>query len=79
MSKNFVHVVFKRGAWIVEVEEELTSPTPQEHAAYETREAAVEAGRELAKETSVELIVHRQDGTIGERDSYGNDPRDIPG
>jgi hypothetical protein len=27
----------------------------------------------------VEHIVRRMDGMIGERNSYGNDPRDIPG
>jgi hypothetical protein len=47
--------------------------------AYDTREAAVEAGREEARDRKVEHIVRKKDGTIGERSSYGKDPRDIPG
>ena len=46
---------------------------------YRTREEAVEVGRELAREFRVEHIIRRTDGTIGERNSHGNDPRDIPG
>lgn len=45
----------------------------------DTKERAIEAGRDEARERSVELIIKNQDGTIGERDSHGHDPRDIPG
>lgn len=46
---------------------------------HDTREEAVEAGREEARENRVEHIIRKQDGTIGERHTYGHDPRDIPG
>ncbi|MEV7552955.1 DUF2188 domain-containing protein [Amycolatopsis sp. NPDC089917] len=44
-----------------------------------TKEEAVEAGREMAKERKVEHVIRNQDGTIAEKHSYGHDPRDIPG
>lgn len=46
---------------------------------FENKEPAVAAGRELAKERGVEHIIHNLDGRIGERNSYGNDPRDVAG
>lgn len=46
---------------------------------YETRAEAVEAGRDLARANKVEHIIHNLDGQIGERNTYGHDPRDIPG
>src|SRR5687768_3396560 len=44
-----------------------------------SREEAVLVGRDHARELQVEHIVHNQDGTIGQRSSYGQDPRSIPG
>ncbi|QXU51860.1 DUF2188 domain-containing protein [Rhodococcus sp. LW-XY12] len=35
--------------------------------------------REEARRRKVEHLVHNLDGTIGERNTYGHDPRDIPG
>ncbi|MGY2873166.1 hypothetical protein ACVW00_000356 [Marmoricola sp. URHA0025 HA25] len=46
---------------------------------YQTKDRAVDAGRELARERKVEHIIRNQDGTVAERSSYGNDPRNIPG
>jgi hypothetical protein len=74
MKKPFIHVVHKQGAWAIE--EEGAEDIMQ---SFENKEEAMNAGRKIAKQNQVELIVHRQDGSIGERDSYGNDPRDIPG
>jgi hypothetical protein len=34
---------------------------------------------EMARDRKVEHLIHRVDGTIGERNSYGHDPRNIPG
>lgn len=44
-----------------------------------TKKDAQATGREMAKKDGVEHLVHKKDGTIGERNSYGNDPRNIPG
>jgi hypothetical protein len=38
------------------------------------KDDAVEAGREVARELRVEHTIHLSDGTIGEKNSYGNDP-----
>jgi hypothetical protein len=39
-----------------------------------TKERAERIGRDMAKRDGVEHFIHRKDGTIGERNSYGNDP-----
>jgi len=41
---------------------------------HRTKEVAVEAGREIAKRLKVEHSIHRADGAITEKNSYGNDP-----
>ena len=40
---------------------------------------AVDSGRALAKSLQVEFVVKNQDGRIAEKDSYGNDPRNVRG
>jgi hypothetical protein len=42
---------------------------------YPTKQAAQEAGREMAIKRRVEHLVHNKDGKISGRNSYGNDPR----
>jgi hypothetical protein len=39
------------------------------------KESAEEAGRAVARELAVEHTIHLSDGTIGEKNSYGNGPR----
>lgn len=46
---------------------------------YEDRETAIHEGRNLARVRKVEHVIRRVDGTIGERNSYGHDPRDVRG
>ena len=41
---------------------------------HDTKDEAVKAGRELARDRKTEHVIHRVDGKIGERNSYGNDP-----
>ena len=36
-------------------------------------ELAVETGREIARKLSLEHTIHREDGVITEKNSYGND------
>jgi hypothetical protein len=38
------------------------------------KENAVEVGRAVARELKVEHTIHKSDGSIGEKNSYGNDP-----
>ena len=39
-----------------------------------TQKKAIERAREIAQNQRSEVIIHRPDGTIRDRDSYGNDP-----
>lgn len=39
-----------------------------------TKAGAQARGREMAKNRGVEHIIKKKNGTIGERNSYGNDP-----
>ena len=41
---------------------------------FDRKATAEEAGRATARRDKTEHLVHRKDGTIGERNSYGNDP-----
>ncbi|WP_205470845.1 DUF2188 domain-containing protein [Nocardioides sp. SYSU D00038] len=46
---------------------------------HDRKDYAVEDGRNAARQRGVEHIVRNLDGTIGERDSHGHDPRDVAG
>jgi N-methylhydantoinase A/oxoprolinase/acetone carboxylase beta subunit len=41
---------------------------------FPTKAAAQAAGRETARRERTEHIIHKKDGEIGSRNSYGNDP-----
>ena len=41
---------------------------------FDTKADAQAAGRATAKREGTEHVVHKRDGRIGERNSYGNDP-----
>ncbi|MCW2787332.1 MAG: hypothetical protein JWP74_3849 [Marmoricola sp.] len=45
----------------------------------DTKARAVAAGKDRAKADAVEHIVKNKDGQIGERSTYGHDPRNVPG
>lgn len=68
-EKKNIHTVPTNDGWANRREDaERASST---HA---TKAEAQEAGRAAAKKDGVEHLVHKKDGTIGERNSYGNDP-----
>jgi hypothetical protein len=46
---------------------------------FRTQAEAIKAGRDEARRLQTEHIVHRRDGKIRARNSYGNDPRRRPG
>lgn len=68
MAKN-QHVVPVHGEWGVRGEgnDRLTSIHP-------TQGEAIDAAREIAINQRSDVVIHRPDGTIRDRDSYGNDP-----
>ena len=38
------------------------------------KQDAVDYAREVSRNQGTELVVHKKDGTIGYKDSHGNDP-----
>lgn len=44
-----------------------------------TKAEAQAAGRDTARREKTERLIHKKDGPIGERNSYGNDPHPPPG
>jgi hypothetical protein len=75
MPEGDVETFYQDGKWHNRVEGGLPS-VPTTHL---TKAVAVSVGREMARDAKVEHIVKKRDGTIGERNSYGHDPRNIPG
>lgn len=63
------HVVPHQTGWAVE--REGASKATQVFA---TQQKAIDGVREIAQNQQSEVVIHRQDGTIRDRDSYGNDP-----
>ena len=41
---------------------------------FPTKAAAQAAGRETARRERTEHIIHKKDGSVGSRNSYGDDP-----
>lgn len=70
MSKGDVHTVHRDGRWFNEIEGGQRASNSAD-----TKAAAQAKGREMAIARKVEHHIHKLDGTIGERNSYGNDPR----
>jgi uncharacterized protein YdaT len=68
MTKN-QHVVPHNGQWAVKGEgnNRVTKVTP-------TQKGAIEIAKEIAKNNNSELVIHRPDGRIREKNSYGSDP-----
>lgn len=46
---------------------------------FETRAAAINKARQIAINNKSELLIHGKDGRIREKNSYGNDPKNIKG
>ena len=40
---------------------------------FDTKNEAQDAGRDTARREHTEHVIHKRDGTIGEKNSYGND------
>lgn len=41
---------------------------------FNTQEEAIDIGRDIARNQGAEFFIHRRDGKIRARESYGNDP-----
>jgi len=71
MSKKTNHVIpsKKNGGWAVK-----QSGSTRVRKKFATKVSAVAYGREVSKKEKTELFIHKKDGTIQNRNSYGNDP-----
>lgn len=66
-GKN-VHVVPDGNKWAAKPEGGKPIST------HRTQGAATDAARKEAKQTGGEVVIHRPNGQIRDKDSYGNDP-----
>jgi Uncharacterized protein conserved in bacteria (DUF2188) len=57
----------KGKGWVNKVDGDVVSK-------HRTKETAEQRGKEIAKDAKTEHTIHKKDGTIGEKNSYGNDP-----
>ena len=68
MGKN-QHVVPHDGDWAVR-----GAGNDRVTSIHRTQAEAIEAGRAIAQNQGSELVIHRPDGTIRDKDSHGSDP-----
>lgn len=73
-TKKSIHIVPADDGWRVEREGQQRAV-----ATARTQKEAADRGREVARKDRVEFLLHGRDGQIREKDSYGHDPRNIPG
>lgn len=64
-----IHVVRRSDGWVVR-----RADSSRATSTHRTQRDAVEAGREIARNQGSELVIHRLDGRIRDRDSYRSDP-----
>lgn len=70
MTKNKnVHVVPKGNQWAVKKESNQRATS-----VHQRKEDAIERGRQEAEKEKSELIIHKKDGTIQDKESHGSDP-----
>jgi uncharacterized protein YdaT len=70
MAKKSNHVIPSREkGWAVK-----KSGSSRTSKSFDTKEKAIEFGREISKREKTELFIHKKDGTIQNRNSYGRDP-----
>ena len=73
-KKRNQHVVPTKGRWAVK-----GAGTSRATKVFDTQREAIERGREIARNQQSELLIHRRDGRIREKNTYGRDPYPPPG
>lgn len=68
-KKQNHHVVTHNNEWAVRRE-----GASRVSGIYPTQRAAIDAGREISRNQHTELVIHRPNGQIRDKDSHGNDP-----
>ena len=69
MSKKNQHVIPSGKDWAVKGE-----GNARKTVIVDTQAEAIKIAREIAIKQKSEVVIHRPDGTIRDKDSYGNDP-----
>lgn len=69
MAKKAVHIVPAGNSWKVK-----SAGSEKSSKVTSTQAEAIQVGRRIAMNRGSELVVHRTDGTIRSKDSFGNDP-----
>lgn len=70
MKKTSYHVVpHFEGGWAVR-----KSGSERVSGKFVSQNDAIKRGQELSRQNKTELYIHRQDGTVRQKNSYGNDP-----
>ncbi len=69
MSKNYHVTPHPHGGWQVKGEKNQRAT-----AITNTQTQAIKIAREITKQQSSELIIHRPNGRIRSKDSHGHDP-----
>ena len=69
MADGDIHTVPHERGWANEIEGSRGFSST-----HKTKIAALKRGRELAILRKAEHLIHKRNGTIRERNSYGNDP-----
>ncbi len=64
------HVVPNSGKWSVR-----KAGSSRASGTYSTQKEAIAAGKKIAKNQKTELYIHKENGRIRDRNSYGNDPK----
>ena len=68
MGKN-QHVVRREEGWAVRGE-----GNQRDTSRHGTQREAIDAAREIARRQESEVVIHRRDGRIRDKDSFGPDP-----
>ncbi len=69
MSKKTQHVVRSPNGWSVK-----KGGAKRASKTFKTQKEAISYAKEISKRQGAELYIHRRDGMIREKNSYGRDP-----
>ncbi|MBM71133.1 MAG: hypothetical protein CME43_16855 [Haliea sp.] len=69
MARKNQHVVPHQNGWAVK-----GAGSQRATSVHDTQQQAINAARDIARNQKSELVIHRPDGRIRDKDSHGNDP-----
>lgn len=73
-SSKQIHTIHRPGGW-----GNKSAGASRVAKVYPTKAEAQAAGRQTAIKQNAEHVIHNLDGKIGEKNSYGHDPRNVRG